>query len=193
MLLQAEYRQQDLDFAVLLADAMLERFEDNEQWRVFLHQSRPPNNLSSARNRRTTMPFPSGNGIAAFALQRLGHLLGETRYLQAARTNATSIRRYPEPQPRCLPQFVDVRCRNGWQPPTLVILRGDSAQLSAWAQHLAARFLPQCLVIALPNHITTGWAALDKPTAKTVNAWVCRGVECLPAIATLDELMMQLD
>jgi uncharacterized protein YyaL (SSP411 family) len=27
---------------------------------------------------------PSGNGIAAFALQRLGFLLGETRYLDAA-------------------------------------------------------------------------------------------------------------
>ena len=41
---------------------------------------------------------PSGNGIAALALLRLGHLLGEPRYLDAAeRTKALypAILRYP--------------------------------------------------------------------------------------------------
>ncbi len=83
MLLQAEFRQQDLDFAVKLADTLLQDFEDTDNGGFFFtrhdHEQliqRPKSPYDNA--------IPSGNGIAAFALQRLGHLLGEMRYLQAA-------------------------------------------------------------------------------------------------------------
>ena len=71
------------DFAITLADLMLEHFEDTGNGGFFF----------TADDHETLMhrpkPFaddaiPSGNGIAALALQRLGHVLGEQHYIDAA-------------------------------------------------------------------------------------------------------------
>jgi len=188
MLLQTEFRQQDLDFAVVLADALLKDFEDTDNGGFFFtrhdHEQliqRPKSPYDNA--------IPSGNGIAAFALQRLGHLLGEMRYLQAAERTLFAFSGTLKRNPAACPSLL-IALQEWLNPPTLVVLRGEQPQ--AWQQQLAAMFLPDCLIIALPNQVTTGYAALDKPTAHTVNAWVCRGVECLPVISTLDELAMEL-
>ena len=48
----------------------------------------------------TDEALPSGNGTAALALLRLGHLLGETRYLEAAerclRAGSEALAKYPD-------------------------------------------------------------------------------------------------
>ena len=82
-LMQAEFRDHDLAFAVDLADSLLTRFEDPDAGGFFFtahdHEvliHRPKTGHDNAT--------PAGNGVAAFALQRLGHLLGEGRYLDAA-------------------------------------------------------------------------------------------------------------
>ena len=66
-----------------LADVLLNHFEDTEQGGFFFtshdHEAlitRPKPGYDNAT--------PSGNGVAAYALQRLGHLLGEFRYLEAS-------------------------------------------------------------------------------------------------------------
>lgn len=82
-LLQADFRQTDLDFAITLADVLLTRFEDKTSGGFFFtshdHETlihRPKTGHDGA--------IPAGNGIAATTLQRLGHLLNEQRYLEAA-------------------------------------------------------------------------------------------------------------
>jgi uncharacterized protein YyaL (SSP411 family) len=82
-LMQAEFRGKDLAFAIELADALLNRFEDSDAGGFFFtahdHEvliHRPKTGHDNAT--------PAGNGVAAFALQRLGHMLGETRYVGAA-------------------------------------------------------------------------------------------------------------
>ena len=40
-LMQAEFRRTDLDFAVALADVLLEQFEDQAGGRFFFHEPRP--------------------------------------------------------------------------------------------------------------------------------------------------------
>jgi uncharacterized protein YyaL (SSP411 family) len=186
-LLQAEYRQQDLDFAVLLADTLLQRFEDTEGG--FFFTSHDHEHLIQRPKSPYDNAIPSGNGIAASALQRLGHLLGETRYLKAAERTLLTFSGALGRNPASCPSLL-CALQEWLSPPTLVVLRGEQTQ--AWQQHLAARFLPHCLIVALPNHITTGISTLDKPASQSVNAWVCKGVECLPAINSLDELMMRL-
>ena len=82
-LLQARWSSEHLQFAISLADALLEHFEDADaggfyftanDHEALIHRPKPLADES----------VPSGNGIAAFALQRLGFLLAETRYLDAA-------------------------------------------------------------------------------------------------------------
>ena len=188
MLLQAEFRQQDLNFAVMLADSLLNDFEDRDNGGFFFtrhdHEQliqRPKSPYDNA--------IPSGNGIAAFALQRLGHLLGEIRYLQAAERTLVAFSGTLKRNPAACPSLL-LALQEWLNPPTLVVLRGE--HLQSWQQQLAVKFLPHCFIIGLANQVTTGYAALDKPTVQTVNAWVCRGVVCLPAISTLNELVMEL-
>jgi hypothetical protein len=166
-LLQADYRQQDLDFAVLLADALLQRFEDAE-YGGFFFTSHDHEQLIQRPKSPYDNAIPSGNGIAAFALQRLGHLLGETRYLKAAERTLQAFSGTIGRNPAACPSLL-CALQEWLDPPALVILRGEQTQ--AWQQHLATRFLPHSFIIALPNDITSGYTALDKPVSKSVNAW----------------------
>jgi uncharacterized protein YyaL (SSP411 family) len=82
-MLQAEFAAGDLQLATTLADTLLERFEDRVAGGFFFtsddHEAlilRPKPGADNAT--------PSGNGIAVLVLTRLAHLLGESRYLQAA-------------------------------------------------------------------------------------------------------------
>ncbi|HEX9179168.1 MAG TPA: thioredoxin domain-containing protein, partial [Burkholderiales bacterium] len=81
-MLAAEFRLGDLDFARELADTLLRQFEDGAEGGFFFtshdHESLVHRPKAAADN-----ATPSGNGVAAFALQRLGHLMGEPRYLAA--------------------------------------------------------------------------------------------------------------
>jgi uncharacterized protein YyaL (SSP411 family) len=70
-------------------------------------------------------------------------------------------------------------------PPTLVILRGERKAVASWQRTLALRYRPATMVIGIPGDVAGLPAVLDKPAADGdgVNAWVCRGVSCLPPIA----------
>ncbi|MFM9912146.1 MAG: thioredoxin domain-containing protein [Methylophilaceae bacterium] len=189
-LLQAEYRQTDLDFAIDLSEALLSNFEDTENGGFFFtshdHETliqRPKSPFDNA--------IPSGNGITAFALQRLGHLLGELRYLHAAERTLFAFGEAINGNPAACPSLL-CALQEWLTPPTVVVLRGETAVLKTWSQALAQQLLPHCVVITVPNGVDTGFVALNKPSENIVNAWVCRGVECLPVIHQLENLLSEL-
>ena len=103
-LLQERWNDEALAFAVEIAEVLLGHFEDPESGGFFftaddheslIHRSKP----------FADDALPAGNGIAACALGRLGHLVGERRYLDAAersiRMGWKSIERLPTPTPPC--------------------------------------------------------------------------------------------
>jgi hypothetical protein len=53
---------------------------------------------------------------------------------------------------------------------------------------MALEYLPATMVLALPEGLRGLPPVLDKPAAAAVNAWLCRGVICLPPIASVDAL-----
>jgi hypothetical protein len=185
--LQADFRGPDLVFARALADALLERFADPGAGGFFftshdherlIHRPKPGHDNAT----------PSGNGVAAFALARLGHLTGETRYLDAARRAVAAF--YPAMQ-RYPGGFaaLSIALEEQISPPTLVVLRGPKPQLAPWVAELAREPRPQRVVVAVDAAEPGLPAALDKPAAPgRVNAYVCRGVACLPPVGTLDAL-----
>ncbi|MDP2792584.1 MAG: thioredoxin domain-containing protein [Sulfurisoma sp.] len=187
-LLQADYRADDLAFATQLADALLERFEDREAGGFFFtshdHETliqRPKSGFDSAT--------PSGNGVAAVVLQRLGHLLGEVRYLEAARRTLECFWPQMRRQAGGFSTLL-VALEEALTPPTIIILRGPAAEVSDWQRRLAGR--ADALVLALPNGTAGLHSALAKPENPHVNAWVCRGVTCLKPTAEFDELLGHL-
>jgi uncharacterized protein YyaL (SSP411 family) len=186
-LMQCEFREDDLRFARDLSELLLVQFEDPAAGGFFfvshdheklIHRAKPGHDNAT----------PAGNGIAAFALQRLGHLIGEPRYLAAAER---ALRLFYAPLERQPSSFVSLATAldEYLSPPQTVVLRGEAGALVEWQRALATRYRPDTLVIAIPAGRAGLPPILDKAASVGgVNAWVCRGFTCLPPIGNLAEL-----
>ena len=189
-LMQAEFRNVDLAFAAQLADAVLTRFEDQQNGGFFFtshdHEVLIQRNKIGQDN-----ATPAGNGIAAHALLRLSLLTGETKYAEAAE--------------RCLKLFFPaLQQAAGYhsslctalaeylQPSAVLVLRGTASTMSDWQSTLSSRYLPNVLTIVLTEDVADLPDVLDKPHGDKTTAWLCRGTQCLPPITNLDELLKQL-
>jgi uncharacterized protein YyaL (SSP411 family) len=189
-LMQAEFRNVDLGFAMQLGDALLTRFEDEVNGGFFFtshdHEVLIQRNKIGQDN-----ATPSGNGIAAHALLRLSLLTGAAQYAEAAE--------------RCLKLFFPALQHSAayhsslctalaeyLQPSAVLILRGTPSTMSDWQSALSSRYLPTVLTIVLTEAVTDLPAVLDKPHQDNTTAWLCRGTQCLPPISNLHELLKQL-
>jgi uncharacterized protein YyaL (SSP411 family) len=183
-------RVADLRFACALADLMLDQFGDTRDGGFFFtrhdHEAlvlRPKSGYDG--------PVASGNGIAALQLQRLGHLIGEPRYLEAARRTmvlfAPEVGRVPQGFATFVTALAEYR-----SPPTLVMLTGPSAATAAWRAELAKRYLPAVMSLQLPDDTPDLPATLARPGGTHPQAWVCRGTVCLPPIADIESLLNSL-
>jgi uncharacterized protein YyaL (SSP411 family) len=183
-LMQTAFRSDDLEFARALAERLLDQFEDTEHGGFFftghhheklIHRGKPGHDNAT----------PSGNGIAAFALQRLGHVAGEPRYIAAAERAIHLFYGAMQRQPGAFVSLLSA-LEEALAPPRMVILRGDTHALIEWQRALATRYRPHTLVVALSDSLGDLPPALAKPVpAGSVNAWVCQGVSCLPPLADL--------
>ena len=188
-MMQAGFHPEDLAFAVELADTLLARFEDAEGGFFFTahdHETlilRPKTGHDNAT--------PAGNGIAALALQRLGHLLGEVRYLTAAERALHLF--WPQISHSAAGfSSLLLTLDEALTPPDIVVLRGPEDQVRTWQQQLKLRANLRQIILALPNGTPGLPATLSKPEGERVNAWVCRGVNCLPPTGNLDEARQAL-
>ena len=189
-MLQADFRKADLEFATAIADALLERFEDR-QGGGFFFTSHDHEHLILRPKSGYDNATPSGNGVAALGLQRLGHLLGDTRYLEAAERALRLFLPQIERHPSGLSSLLTALAEH-LRPPEVVILRGPRAAALPWRRALATRYAPARLSLFVDPSLTGIPEALDKPLGSAVNAWVCRGVECLAPIDHLAELLREL-
>ena len=186
-LMQAEFRQSDLDFSIELAEVLLEQFE-SKQTGGFFFTSHDHEKLIHRPMPGHDNATPSGNGVAAYALQRLGHLVGEPRYLQAAE-NALNVFYSAMSLHTSSYCSLMITLEETLTPPQIVILRGQESALTEWRNALQ-NSSPYTLVFALPTELVGLPPSLNKPcpTDKPVNAWVCQGVICQPEISDLQEL-----
>ncbi len=189
-LMQSDFQKRDLNFAVELAEVLLTQFEDNEAGGFFFvshdHEKLIHRNKSGYDN-----ATPSGNGVAAVALQRLGHLAGETRYLSAVERTLKLFLSSMQYQASAMVNLVTA-LQEYLAPPRIIVLRGPEKELSGWREVLAKEYRPDTLVFAIPNDIAGLPQMLAKPSPATVNAWVCQDVSCLPPIASLPELLKEI-
>jgi hypothetical protein len=186
-LMQAEFRQSDLDFAIKLAEVLLDQFE-SKQTGGFFFTSHDHEKLIHRPMPGHDNATPSGNGVAAYVLQRLGHLVGEPRYLQAAE-NALNMFYSAMSLHASSYCSLMITLEETLTPPQIVILRGQESVLTEWRNALQ-NSSPYTLVFALPTELVGLPPSLNKPcpTDKPVNAWVCQGVICQPEISDLQEL-----
>src|SRR6266852_169839 len=186
-LLQAEFDPGTLAIGEDLAEVLLEQFEDKENGGFFftshdherlIHRPKPGYDNAT----------PSGNGMAAFALQRLHFLTGESRYALAAERTLAQFHSAIGEQPAGHATLL-IALEEHQRPTRTVILRGPSAELRRWRSALAQRYLPHTMVIAAGTEFRDLPPALAKPAGIQVNAWVCEGVTCLAPIDCLEDLV----
>ncbi len=133
---------------------------------------------------------PCGNGVAAESLLRLGHLLGEPRYLRAAQRTLDAFRASMAANPAGMATLC--ASAHQWQhPEPIVVLRGPGAR--AWFERLSRRATGAVLVLHPDDHLEGLPGVLDKPVPSVVNAWVCQGVSCLAPLDTYEALVGVLD
>jgi len=190
-LLQARWHGPWLAWATELAETLLTRFEDRETGGFYF----TADDHEALIDRPKTFgddATPAGNGMAARVLLRLGYLLAEPRYLDAAeralRAAWSLLERYPHGHTSLLMALDEFT-----EPPTVVVLRGAVDDLATWRAELDKFYEPRRLVLAVPADAADLPAALadKRPQAGTV-AYVCRGTTCSAPLATLGELVRSL-
>jgi uncharacterized protein YyaL (SSP411 family) len=185
-LLQADFRSADIEWAIELADALLDRFEDKERGGFFF-TSDDHESLIARLKPSHDNATPSGNAVAAFGLQRLGHLTGESRYLEAARRCLEAFFPFAENAPGGFASYVTA-LEEHLDPPTSIILRGPATEVADWQARLLSRLHPATMVVPLADNREPLPPMLNRPTSDTVNAWVCSGVSCMPPVSDWAEL-----
>jgi uncharacterized protein YyaL (SSP411 family) len=186
-LLQCRWRDGDLDFARELVDVLLSHFEDEgggffftaDDHEKLIHKPKPFGDEA----------VPSGNGIAAGVLLRLGSLLGEQRYVDAAertvRAALHALARYPEAHATLLHALDELVT-----PPRVAVARAGASELGAWQRALDAGFDPHRLALAIPSDARglTGLLAERAPRAGGGVAYVCEGMTCRAPITDLTQV-----
>ena len=186
-LLQFRWRSEDLALACQLADVMLARFADPkggffftaDDHEALIHRPKPLADEAT----------PSGNGVAVRVLLCLGSLLGETRYLEAARRTLAAawpmLERYPDAHGTLLHNL-----ELTLDEPEVIVIRGQSTEIiQDWKYRVDAGFNPRRLSFGIPADATDLPGPLAERTLQgEAVAYVCHGTHCLAPITRIDRL-----
>ena len=188
-LLSAEWRESDAAFARGLADTVIERFFDTDRGGFYFtahdHESliyRPKPTMDDA--------LPPGNGTVADALLRLGHLFGETRYLEAARATIDWAReqviRYPAGH--CTLISAMELDQTGMD---LILIRGPADLIAEWLAATRTGYRPDRSAFAIPYDGTSTLPAylprlVSTEMTEQVVAYRCQGMACGLPIESLE-------
>jgi len=191
--LRVDFRQDDLAFAIMIADALLEEFMDTESGGFYFtghhHETlihRPMNGHDGA--------LPSGNAIASQSLLWLANLTGNSDYMTAAERTLHLFFPAMKEQPAGYTSMIEA-LETFSNPPPVVLLSGPEA--SGWKKDIDRDLDPESFVVDLTPFVHQSSSlpeAMRKhfPSGRTTG-WVCRGTVCLPPSDRLEDIRRQLD
>ncbi len=181
--LQDDWQDEHLAWAVALADALLEKFEDGEHGGFFFSAAAHATPLQNPKGFMDEA-LPGGNGVGARALLRLGHLLGESRYLDAAertvRAAGSALRQYPDACAAMLRALQEFH-----SPRTQMVIRCNEVEESKWREAFdealrgngVERDRIDVFFIPPTSASLPGVLAQRKPRKGGI-AYVCTGMSC---------------
>jgi len=185
--LQTQWRSDDLQFAIALADTLLGHFEDRLDGGFFF----TADDHEALIHRSKTFAdeaVPAGNAVAVRGLLQLGLLLGEARYLDAAertlRAAWPALERIPHAHASML-----IALEEQLDLPTIVIIRGDANECREWHAELTKLYSPKRLVFAIPaDALGLPESIASKRCESDTVAYVCRGMTCSEPLRSLSAL-----
>jgi len=194
-LLQVRWRTEHLDLARWLADRLLADFAD-EAAGGFFFTAHDHESLIHRSKSMSDEALPAGNAIAALALNRLGHLLGEHRYIEAAaatvEATGAALLDFPHAHASMITALEEII-----DPPEIVVLRGAPDEIEQWRQAIGGIYAPRRLVLAIPAGETElpDALAVRKPPGRgkgAAVAYVCRGTSCTAPLTNLEAVAAEL-
>ncbi|MCA8997155.1 MAG: thioredoxin domain-containing protein [Planctomycetaceae bacterium] len=178
-----------------LAVEMHARFEDGELG-GFFYTAHDHEELIARTKDSQDNAVPSGNGMAATALVKLAHLLGNRSLMESAEKTLQSLSGLLAEHPRAASQsLIALDLLMGPVAEAVVVDRGDEQGAKLW-EELNSRFLPDVLVLKwdnseFPEELDPLLAG--KLDAEESRAYLCEWGTCQAPIATGDELSDLLD
>jgi uncharacterized protein YyaL (SSP411 family) len=186
--LQTSWRTSDLEFAITLTESLLEHFEDRQNG-GFYFTANDHEKLIHRPKPMSDEAIPSGNGIAAQVLLRLGRLLGEPRYIDAALNTLLAawndITQFPYAHCALLTSLEEYL-----YPTEMIILRGNKKDIQPWFDAANKTYQPDRLVFAILVSAGTLPGLLDKrTTGDSVLAYCCKGMTCQQPLNDIEEFI----
>jgi hypothetical protein len=185
-LLQVRWSDADAEMLQALMAAILDHFEDSGHGGFFF-TSDDHEKLLQRLKPDSDDAIPSGNGIAAQLLIRLGHLFGEQRFLDAAERTLKCLWQNLSHNPSAHGSLLTAL--DLWlQPPEILIIRGSPDKTAAWQQQAISGYAPDRLVFSIPPGARKlpGVLADKRPQDGEVIAYPCRGTSCLAPVTELE-------
>jgi uncharacterized protein YyaL (SSP411 family) len=190
-LLQTRWDKAHLNFAIDLADTMIENFEDPESGGFFFSaadQDAPITRLRPLQDDAT----PSGNGIAVIALETLGHLLAEPRYLETAGKALMSSHGEQRKHPLAFATLLVALSRH-LKPLTQVIITGtDHEDAKAFKAVTRGFDRVNCYVFGSGSGELTNITGLYE-TGEQTRAYIGESLSCQPPLESSHALQEQLE
>jgi len=187
-LLEARWCDDDFHMLIALLDAMLAHFSADDGGFYFTaddHEKliqRPRPWMDEAT--------PSGNGIAAQVLLRVGYLLGNRRYVDAAEKTLQAawqdVRGFPHAHNALL-----TAAEEFLYPTETIVLRSAGVEaeeeMAQWTVVLNQEYAPRRLQVVIPDDapMLPGMLAAYAVPAIGVRAYICREGHCLPPLESL--------
>jgi uncharacterized protein len=188
--MQTRWRSNDAVFAQQLIDVLRRQFEDEgggffftaREHEALIHRSKTFNDDS----------LPSGNGVAASVLVRLGYLLAETSYLESAERALKAawplLNDYPQAHMSFLNALEDYLSSM-----QILVIRGEASAAAQWRQSLGALYAPTRMIIAIPSDAADLPPALAaKHAGPETVAYLCSGMTCSAPITSLHQLAREI-
>jgi uncharacterized protein YyaL (SSP411 family) len=192
-LLQTRWRSADLEFAVSLTEVLLSQFEDAKAGGFFFTAADHEQLLHRSKT-FSDDSLPSGNGVAAMVLSRLGLLLGELRYLDAAertlKAGWPTLQQYPQAHMSLLNALEDFLT-----PAQILIIGGDTAEAARWSMQIGALYAPGRMIFAIPrdtHDLPPALAAKSPVAGAGAVAYVCTGMTCSAPLDDLASVVREL-
>ncbi len=191
-LLQSRWNTAQLNFATELADLLLRHFQ-HDSVGGFFFTAADHENLMHRPKPLADEATPSGNGVAAWGLQRLGLLLGESEYVDAAeralRSAWQAMAEYPHGHVTLLSALLE-----HLSPPEFVIIRGSIEEAARWRAAVSQLYAPQRLIFAIDSAESglPGALAARAPVPDATVAYRCVGTHCELPVTALEALAERL-
>lgn len=190
-LLQARWRASDMHFAIQLADGLLREFEDSDHGGFFF-TAHDHEKLITRSKSFSDESIPSGNAVAAFALSRLGHILGNNQYIKASertiRAAWLQLSKMPFAHASLFLALEDLMF-----PPQIIVLRGSKETIKQWQAICQSRYAPDQLCLAIDDTQTDLPEGLSERSVQgDAVAYICCGFQCRTPITSIQEFKSNL-